>query len=269
LIVHAVTGISVQVDADHGGRWVSLRSAAGREWLWSRHAPQRAGVHPGDAFVDAGGLEECIPTIGGVPDHGDAWARPWRRSGDALIVDGDAYRLRRSISTRADTATASYRLAAAPGWRFIWAAHALLDLSPSARLLAPAGHPTTVVGTAGESQTAWPWLGDVDLSRVSEADGTALMITLTDLDQITVVDQGDRLTMSLSAAGAPTSVAIWRNLGGWPEGAPYRSIGVEPMLGRTGELSLAGPGDAATVPPSGSLDWSLAITADRSGPGPA
>ena len=267
--MHAMTGISVQVDADHGGRWVSLRSATGREWLRSRHAPERASVRPGGAFVDAGGLEECIPTIGGVPDHGDAWARPWQRNDDALSVDGDAYQLRRGIRTRADTATASYRVTAAAGWRFIWAAHAMLDLSPSARLIAPAGYPATVVGAAGEFRTAWPWLDDVDLSRVGETDGTALMITLTDLDRITVVDQGDRLTMSLSAAGAPTSMAIWRNLGGWPEGAPYRSIVVEPMLGRIGELSLAGPGDAAIVPSSGWLEWSLRITADHRDPGQA
>ncbi|MER7186116.1 hypothetical protein ABT404_42785, partial [Streptomyces hyaluromycini] len=44
-------------DLAHGGRWTSLRHG-GREWLWRRDSPERHGVTPGDAFVDAGGLEE-------------------------------------------------------------------------------------------------------------------------------------------------------------------------------------------------------------------
>src|SRR4051812_19226613 len=104
--------VTATFDPAHGGRWTSL-SAAGREWLWHRPAvnaagpasaparsasaavgpasapagpaptsasepgPARSSVRPGAAFVDAGGVEECIPTIRGVPDHGDAWSRPW------------------------------------------------------------------------------------------------------------------------------------------------------------------------------------------------
>jgi hypothetical protein len=59
----------VSVDLDHGGRWTSLH-VGGREWLWSRDEPLRAHVAPGDPFADAGGIEECVPTVRGRPDGG-------------------------------------------------------------------------------------------------------------------------------------------------------------------------------------------------------
>ncbi|MCQ8193297.1 hypothetical protein [Streptomyces rugosispiralis] len=54
--------LEIVTDPAHGGRWTSLR-ADGHEWLWRRPAPERERVSPGDAFVDAGGLEECVPTV--------------------------------------------------------------------------------------------------------------------------------------------------------------------------------------------------------------
>ncbi|MFC3894567.1 hypothetical protein ACFOWZ_24060 [Lentzea rhizosphaerae] len=72
--------LHAEVDRDLGGRWTTLRTAH-REWLWHRADPARSAVAPGDPFVDAGGLEECIPTVRGTPDHGDAWSRPWHETG--------------------------------------------------------------------------------------------------------------------------------------------------------------------------------------------
>jgi hypothetical protein len=253
-------GIRVEVDPDHGGRWVSLQAPNGREWLWRRAAPKRTLVQPGDPFVDAGGLEECVPTIGGTPDHGDAWARRWEPAGDGLMVHGDGYDLHRRIVTIGDTLVASYRLTAQPGWRFIWAGHALLQCSTAARLLAPDGHPMVVGSAQGADTAPWPWYQGTDLSRLGPPDGTALMILLPGLPRITVIDGSDRMLLTLQAEQAPVSMAVWRNLGGWPEHAPYRSIGVEPVLGRTGELALAGPGEAVSVPESGVVDWTLTIT---------
>ena len=185
----------IVTDPAHGGRWTSL-TAGGREWLWHREAPERAEAAPGDAFVDAGGLEECVPTVRGTPDHGDAWARRWHRDGDVDRVDCDRFGLARVIRVTGEAAEVHYTLTADPGFRFVWAAHALLDLSPDAVL---------------------------------------------------------RL-----AHGARTRLH--------PEAAPlldrpYRSTGVEPMLGRVFGLADAGPGDAARVPASGEVRWRLTLTA--------
>lgn len=260
--------VAVTVDAGLGGRWTSLRSAHGREWLWSRDEPGRASVVPGDAFLDAGGVEECLPTIDGPPDHGDAWSRPWVVDGVAHRVDGDGFGLRRAMSVAGDRLTVDYELRAEPGWRFIWAAHALLALSDQARLELPPGAPATSGVAGGLRSFAWPELDGVDLSRFGPADGTALMVIVPDVGTAEVVDGPDRLRMTVTAPGWPTAVALWRNLGGWPAGSPYRSIGVEPVLGRTGDLAACGPGDAVVVPAAGVVRWRLDVEALRVDPKP-
>jgi hypothetical protein len=90
--------LRIATDPRHGGRWTSLR-AGDREWLWHRDEPRRAGVLPGEAFADAGGLEECVPTVRGAPDHGDAWARPWTADGDTASVRCPDFALSRRIRT--------------------------------------------------------------------------------------------------------------------------------------------------------------------------
>jgi hypothetical protein len=215
--------MAVEVDAAHGGRWSSLRGRNGREWLWRREAPDRDRVQPGAAFVDAGGLEECLPTIAGDPDHGDVWSRPWLPDGAGLAVRTPDFRLHRTMDVTAAAVRCSYRLTATPGWWFIWAAHTLVDVSVNARILAPDGRPIWVNSDDGTADAHWPAYGDTDLSRLGTEDGTALMIIIPELSSITVEDGDDRLTMSLHVDGQASGIAIWRNLGGWPDDEPYRS----------------------------------------------
>lgn len=244
--------VTATFDTALGGRWTSL-SAAGREWLWHRPAPARGSVRPGAAFVDAGGVEECIPTIRGVPDHGDAWSRPWKVvSPGTAVVETDSFRLSRSVNP-SSALVLTYRLEAQPGWRFVWAAHALLDVSENAVLQA---HPRTETRIDGAPNATWP----TPLAKLGPDDGTATGAILLDCPTATVVD-GERLTFFLDAPGQPVSTALWRNLRGWPAENPYRSIGVEPMLGRVWDLADAGPGDAAVVPASGTCEWRLTVTA--------
>ncbi|TDD42963.1 hypothetical protein E1286_29690, partial [Nonomuraea terrae] len=140
MVTTSRVALRARFDLPHGGRWVSL-SGGGREWLWSRPDPARATVTPGSAFVDAGGLEECVPTVRGTPDHGEAWARPWSGAPAEAAVTCDAFELRRTVTREAGAVVAGYRLAADPGYAFVWAAHALLDLSAHARIVAPTDTP--------------------------------------------------------------------------------------------------------------------------------
>lgn len=256
-------------DPAHGGRWTTL-SGGGREWLWQRPDPARESVMPGAPFVDAGGLEECLPTVRGTPDHGDVWSRPWRAAGPGtLVVEGPAFVLTRRITDHTGVVVADYRLAAAPGHRFIWAAHALLDLSPAARLDAPAGTPTLLYPDAGPPiRGPWPTPAGLPLDRLGPDDGTATGAVLLDCPRAVVTDGADRLTLELECAGQPRSTALWRNLRGWPAPAPYRSIGVEPMLGAAFDLAEAGPDGAAVVPAAGEVTWRLTVSAHRLPGGP-
>jgi hypothetical protein len=260
-------GPRVTTDLGHGGRWTSL-VAHGRDWLWHRPEPARAGVRPGDPFADAGGLEECVPTVRGTADHGDAWSRPWRGDGSQAFVECPDFRLERGIRTEAAETVAAYRLTARAGYRFVWAAHALLDLSEHARIEIAHGTPLRLYPDDGPSWSVgrWPTAGGVTLDRLGPADGTALG-AVVETPEVTVHDGPDTLTLRVEAEGAPVSVAIWRNLGGFPRHAPYRSVGVEPMLGRVFDRAGAATGDTACVPATGELRWRLVVTAADRGTG--
>ena len=259
----------VAVDLEDGGRWTSL-SLAGREWLWSGpglHIGPRDGIK---SYVDVGGLDECFPTVRGVPDHGGLWNQEWSpleadEDWDAVQF-GEAVLLRRfnggEIPADAETHSvwADYRLIAPPGYRFIWAAHALLDCTVGAFIDVPADTVCRVYPQDGPGWTTGSWL-TADLGTYGPSDGTAVGAVLVDCPTASVVDGVLELVFSLDCPGQPTSVALWRNLGGFPSDAPYRSLGVEPMLGRVFDLAEAGPGDAAVVPESGELTWRLVVSA--------
>lgn len=269
-----VIPLAARFDLARGGRWTSL-SGGGREWLWARPDPARSAVVPGSEFVDAGGLEECVPTVRGLPDHGDAWSRPWTGTPARSTVSCDGFELIRTIGDEAGAVVATYRLSADPGFRFLWAAHALLDLSEKARLVAPDGTPVRVfpeaaplLGSfwpygAAHLDGHWPAPFGLELDRFGPDDGTAVGAVLG-CAAVRVEDQADFLDLRLEApSGVPVGTALWRNLGGFPERAPYRSIGVEPMLGAVFDLAEAGPGEAAVVPSSGELTWRLVVAAER------
>ncbi|GLY49552.1 hypothetical protein [Lentzea sp. NBRC 102530] len=251
--VTRVVPLYAEVDHHLGGRWTSLRTDH-REWLWHRPDPARAGASPNAAFVDAGGLEECVPTVRGLPDHGDAWSRPWRETPDGAQVDCPDFTLTRALGSEAGAIVADYELRATPGYRFVWAAHALLDVSPFARLAAPPG--TSVLIT---DPVPAPRLWPAGLDALGPDDGTATGAVL-ERGQIRVVDGEQQLDLRVECADQPVSIALWRNLRGWPEDDPYRSIGVEPMLGRTFDRADTSR-PVAVVPASGSVRWRLTITA--------
>jgi hypothetical protein len=280
--------LQARTDPEHGGRWTSLRGG-GREWLWHRDEPRRGQVAPGDPFADAGGLEECVPTVRGVPDHGDAWTRVWAaesgdpdgepESGAEYSVHCDEFTLSRELRAPDGVILADYRLTAKPGYRFVWAAHALLDLGENARLhLAEGVTARLFPEAAAYVRQPWPdgapWIeGDwpkpagLRLDGLGPDDGSAVGAVLYEPDaqvaEVTITDGEDCLRMAVAADDAPVSIALWRNLRGFPQDGPYRSVGVEPMLGRVLDIAEACDGDCAVVPGHGELNWRLTISAFR------
>ncbi|MFI6102111.1 hypothetical protein ACIA8G_41715 [Lentzea sp. NPDC051213] len=245
--------VPLHVEADHslGGRWTSLR-AGGREWLWHRADPARAHVSAGVPFVDAGGLEECVPTVRGTPDHGDVWSRPWHEDSGWWAVQCPDFVFRRRIGEDDGAVLVDYELTAEPGYRFVWAAHALLDVGQDARLVAPPGTPVLLTDPEPVLRE-WP----AGLDALGPDDGTAGGAVL-DRGQIRVVDGDHWLDLSVECAGQPVSIALWRNLRGWPEGDPYRSVGVEPMLGATFDRADT-TRPVAVVPAGGTVRWRMRI----------
>ncbi len=279
--------LDVRVDAEHGGRWTSLHGG-GREWLWRRDEARRERVAVGDAFADAGGLEECVPTVRGRPDHGDAWSRAWtavdEAAGEHAVRCAD-FELTRRVRVHQGAVVADYRLAAAPGYRFVWAGHALLDVSPRAtlrldqdvrvRLFPEAAAWLADPWPPGEPwiEGNWPEPHGLRLSGLGPDDGTAVGAVayrarppgapFATSASALVVDGTGLLRMDVEADAQPASVAVWRNLAGFPQPGPYRSIGVEPMLGRVFDLADARDGDCAVVPANGEAHWRMTITSYR------
>lgn len=255
----------VIVDPEHGGRWNSLTDPTGREWLWSRPDLARFKVLPGAAFVDVGGYEECFPTIGGRPDHGDVWSRPWKRSGDHLFVESNSCRLSRKLMTGSSGVFVDYRLQGEVGYRFIWAGHALLEPTLGTRVVAPKGHRVLAwqLGHVQPTETTWPEvLGTSFYNIVGPDDGSALFCVLPDLGEVTIkAPDGSNLRFRIECTQQPVSFGVWRNLAGYPiDGTGvYRSFGIEPMLGRVAELRGAELSDVAIIPASGEVIWRVVI----------
>jgi hypothetical protein len=261
--------LTVRTDPALGGRWTSLATPE-REWLW--HNPRvpaaaRAGVVPGDPFVDAGGGEECLPTIGGPSDHGEVWSRPWTPDDEAATVRAGHLALTRRLTTHDGELRADYTITGPPGTPLLHAVHLLLDVGPAARLEVP-GRPDTLVVEWPEPgatrPTTWPDGGGVPLDVLGPDDGTARCAVVA-TDRLDVVDGPDRLRLRWGTpSAAPVSLVVWRNLGGWPEATPYRSIGVEPMLGAETNLDRATPDRLARLDQAGRQTWWLTVTAARS-----
>ncbi len=256
----------LDVDAEHGARIRSLCDPTGFEWLWTRPDPRRDRPDPDTGFVDVGGVEECFPTIAGTPDHGYAWSRPWvSRANDTLECRVDGWRLsRRQVDAGPASVRLDYELVGEPGRAFVWAFHALVPPGPGLRLEVPRGTPArTWPRGHGSAPRRWSW-PDVHGLRIDDLtvdDGTAVFVGLPDLDAVTARIGQRTLRLQLHAGDQPHGFGIWRNLGGysWDGSTPYRSLGIEPMLGRNPELAAAAPDDRAHVPASGRLAWALDI----------
>jgi hypothetical protein len=257
--------LRVRTDLALGGRWTSLATPE-REWLWRNPRipdAERAAVVRGDAFVDAGGGEECFPTLNGPSDHGEVWSRPWAADGDdaARVETGDLA-LRRRLRVDDGVVRASYAIDGPPGAAVLHAVHLLLDVRPGARLEVPGRPDVLVVEWSERGATAsstWPDGRGVSLDVLGPDDGTARCAVVA-TDRVDVVDGADRLSLRWGVEpgyAAPVSFVVWRNLGGWPKEAPHRSIGVEPLLGAESNLDRAAQDQVAHLDGGGRIGWWL------------
>lgn len=265
-----MTDLRAQTDLALGGRWTSLR-AGEREWLWRNPAvslAERAGARHGATFVDAGGGEECLPSVNGDParghDHGDVWCRAWvGEPRDAAVRTDAGLTLRRQLTHERGVVRADYEISGRPGERLLHAVHLLLDVSPDATLEV-AGSPAVTRQDHPEpgavTRSSWPDAAGVRLDRLGPDDGTATGAVVAS-DAVEVHDGDHTLRLSWGAEpGTPTSFILWRNLRGWPARDPYRSIGIEPMIGATTTLEGASADDVAHLGPNGTLRWWLEIS---------
>lgn len=184
---------------------------AGRQWLW--HNPDVPFAMPRDGaryseLEDAGGFDECFPTVAPcrlprwvkgarwrkLPDHGELWAQPPEF---AIVTDQEGhsatcawsgtalpYRFTRRITVRPEGWVAFAYSATNTGANrmpFLWSSHPRFPLTPRTRLVLPDGARARLLvqdgvdfGKAGSVHT-WPRFRargkPVDLSRPFAAVG--------------------------------------------------------------------------------------------------
>ena len=253
-------GFQVAVDATHGGRWTSLLDPDGREWLWHHSNVDRFGVRPGDAFIDAGGVEECFPSITGRPDHGDVWSRPWHVNGEWMTVRTGVFTLSRRIRTGA-AVEVDYSLRGPAGAPFTWAFHALLTPDVGTRIITAPTRTRAWPQPGHFVEQRWPRIAGLDgCDMLGPDDQSAIFGVLVDTREVRVEIDGAALNLRIDCPETPAGIGIWRNLRGFPAtGSRYRSFGVEPMVGCTPDPDTC-HGEAAVLPSSGELAWRLSIS---------
>jgi galactose mutarotase-like enzyme len=176
-----------------GGK-VRDMNIGGRQWLW--HNPDvpfalpREGA-PYAALEDAGGFDECFPTVGScrlprwvegarwvkLPDHGELWAQPPEIT---IVTDQDGhsatcawsgaalpYRFTRRITVHPEGWVAfAYSVTNMGGHRipFLWSSHPVFPLTARTRIVLPEGARTrrwsqrgVDFGKAG-AEHEWPLL---------------------------------------------------------------------------------------------------------------
>jgi hypothetical protein len=149
-----------------------------------------------------------------------------------------------------------YEVRGRPATSFLHAVHALIEVGPQARLIVPGARTFTVLDDDAPPRV-WP----SGLDELGPDDGTAVCALLHDCHEATVVDEDYALTLNWDSTSDSSlcSLLFWRNLRGWPAPTPYRSIGIEPMIGRVADLAHGEPPDRANTDAEGRFRWSLTI----------
>lgn len=282
-----------------GAKVVSLADrATGRELL-SRHPerPLRPPAY-GDRYerYDIGGWDECFPSIGAcaypqepwrgawVPDHGELWTLPWSWSalpdGVATWADGVRfpYRFTRTLRLVEGVVRVEYEVRNHAPFPFgcLWSMHPMLALTPATRVFLPAGARVRVEYSKGGrlgaylAEHPWPRTRDrggreVDLGLVGPPDQGFADKLYTDRvahGAAALYDEagGDWLAFRFDPAAVPF-VGLALHRGGWPDvGPPSFDGALEPCNGWPDRLDVAlARGAAVSVPPRGTLTWSVQL----------
>lgn len=219
--------LRVRVAPSIGGRIVGLEHRpTGQECLWRNRGIPLRRVAPGTVYDPEfyGGIDEQIPCdpaeeVAGVeyPDHGELWTQELegRHEDDELVLRGElpllgfSYERRLFLEEDAPTLRARYRLTNRSGQprAFLWKLHVALAVAPGDRILCPAAQarPLDLAWSRCEKDKPFPWpvCGDLDMSRVPEADGTAEFLALTGLAE-------GRIGWTRVATGLSLSIAFDR-----------------------------------------------------------
>lgn len=238
------------------------------------------------------GWDECFPAIApskytghpydgiAVPDHGELWGIPTTavptENGITTVWQGlrFGYRLTRKLTLSGPSLLAEYTLVnLAPfPFRFVWAAHALMNIAGGFEL--DLGSDLAMLGRS-ESDLApcrafrWPqWDPTLDLSRYGNMpDQRGLKCFSVDpIAAPAIVRYAQRkrqVRIEYASDDVSAFWGIWINTGAW---ARQRHVAVEPTTGRSDLIDHAiEDKSAGIIPPSGKIAWQVRWTVESTG----
>lgn len=286
--------LEVVVTPALGGQIWSLRDAASHEYLARSPHPRPSGLPLYASYLEGGlgGVDDCLPAIaagpypsgayGGwpIPDHGELWQRPWdvirqSRSELMLAIAGShlPYRLTRTAVLASDTLRVEYHLESNcdADLPLVWAAHALLAVTPGAVL--DIGDPTSLTtdqtcaaGIAPYSRIAYPRLDVagkvIDLRYWDTLPSGFFMKAFAPLSSGTpvVVRHATWNTALTIVADSrhPLHIGLWLNRAGIPADSPLEHVALEPTFGSADLLSRAvHDGSCLVLKARSSESWSV------------
>lgn len=302
-VVIRSAGCSVTLLPALGGK-ISSIAAGEHELLQAPLNPYRTR-EPETGFEesDAGGWDECIPTVaactlaygGGevdAPDHGDLWGVPWH----VLAADDDSATLRaRCASLPLELTRSSILTATVSGWTlhllytlvnvgdesvpWLWSAHPLFAVDPGDRVLLPKEVASVRVEGSGDGmlragqRVLWPVAEqtdgsprDLSVTLGPDAETGDKLFAGPLQDGWCALERrglGLRLTMRFEASIIP-SLGLWLCYGGWPERPGTKQVCVAIEPTTAPADSLAAAGDATRwIAPGASVTWPLELHIDR------
>ncbi len=208
-VIPSGEGLSLQNDSlrvtlwpKQGGKLISILAQTSDGPVELLHPP----LHPyntatessGFELSDAGGWDECLPTVAACtsgdvhfPDHGDVWRRPWPAylEGQTLHASVEAFTVPVRFSKRSSLHGSALHInysavnTSKHATEFLWSAHPLFQVQEGDHILLPGSvadvrvEGSTFAGLARpDGRCAWPmaecpdgsW---IDLSQVGPPDG--------------------------------------------------------------------------------------------------
>jgi galactose mutarotase-like enzyme len=281
-VVIAAGDCSVTVLPVYGGKISSLRVGA-HELLHRPLHPYAPRNHDmGFAEGDAGGWDECLPSVSAcslntqagdamVPDHGDLWRVPWQ----VLETSTDSVTMRASCFSLPLELTRSMILTPTPsGWRlqllysltntgtypvpWSWAAHPLFACEPGDRVVLPGevrtlrleGSRNDWLGAPGGT-VEWPLAhlaggNQYDLSEARSGDsGISSKLFAGPMREAWCAIVRPAIDLRITArfdATLTPYLGLWLCYGGWPEGNGPKQVCIAPEPSTAPVDSLAEKG---------------------------
>jgi galactose mutarotase-like enzyme len=291
-----------------GAKMISLESvASGREFLLQppERPYRRADYGASFADYDTSGFDDCCPTVAEcmypgnafagkkMPDHGDLWSASWKCTvqEQELLFETEGkslpYRFRKNVRLEANLAILNYEIVntGSEEFAFLWAAHPLLAVEPSCRIVLP-GEVSQLflewsrgerLGKFGDT-CGWPVAvvngGEkINLSELRTTNAcTADKLFVTRLRSGTCAVSYPQTNEAIAFHFDPRDIpylGVWICQGGWP--SPERghfTVALEPCTGYPDSLREAmHRGSCDLLEPGQEKKWVLRIEI-RSGDAP-